>query len=271
MAKSPKTNTAPRPLRITEAAHRNHEELFPSHQSALKLTDPELVEVFDNFAFDEVLTESKLDTKTKVMMILASLIACQAVSEYRIMAGAALNVGVTPVQIKEILYQAVPYVGMARAFEFIQATNEVLANRGISLPLEAQSTTTPETRYEKGLATQKAVFGKMIDQLYEQSPKDQLHIQRFLSTNCFGDYYTRQGLAIKLRELVTLSILIALGGVESQIKGHIKGNLNVGNDRAVLMDLITQLLPWVGYPRTLNAMNCLNETAPPPPTGAKQT
>ena len=168
------------------------------------------------------------------MMILGSLIASQAVSECQIMAGAALNVGVAPVQIKEILYQAVPYVGMARAFDFLHATNEVLTSRGISLPLEGQSTTTPETRYEKGLSTQKAIFGKIIHRLYEQSPKDQLHIQRLLSANCFGDYYTRQGLDIKLRELVTLSILIALGGVESQIKGHIQGNLNVGNDRSIL-------------------------------------
>ena len=123
-------------MKITEAAQRNHEELFPNHQSTLKLTDPELIEIFDNFAFDEALAESKLDTKTRVMMILASLIACQAVSEYKIMAGAALNVGISPVQLKEILYQAVPYVGMARAFDFLHATNEVLTNRGISLPLE---------------------------------------------------------------------------------------------------------------------------------------
>lgn len=264
MAKTPKTKTTGRPVSITEAAHRNHEELFPNHQSTLKLTDPELIEIFDNFAFDEVMAEGKLDTKTRVMMILASLIACQAVSEYKIMAGAALNVGISPIQLKEILYQAVPYVGMARAFDFLQATNEVLTSRGISLPLEGQSTTTPETRREKGLAAQKAIFGEMIDQLYKQSPKDQLHIQHFLSAHCFGDHYTRNGLDRKLRELVTLSILIALGGVESQIKGHIRGNLNVGNDRALLMDLITQLLPWVGYPRTLNAMNCLNEVAPLP-------
>lgn len=244
---------------ITEAAHRNHEELFPNHQSALRGTDPELIEIFDNFAFDEVLAQSKLDMKTRVMMILASLIGGQSVKEYKIMAGAALNVGVTPVEIKEILYQSVPYVGMARAFEFLHTTNEVLTERGVSLPLEGQSTTSAETRQEKGMAAQKAIFGKMIDQLYEQSPRDQLHIQRFLSANCFGDYYTRNGLGIKLRELVTLSLLIASGGLEPQIKGHIQGNLNVGNDRAVMMDLITQLLPWVGYPRTLNAMRCLNE------------
>jgi 4-carboxymuconolactone decarboxylase len=128
--------------------------------------------------------------------------------------------------------------------------------------LEGQSTSSPETLYDKGLAIRKAVFGEMIDQMYERSPKDQLHIQRFLSANCFGDYYTRNGLDIKVRELVTLSILIALGGVESQIKGHIRGNLNVGNDRETLLSLITQLLPWVGYPRTLNALACLNEVAP---------
>jgi len=99
--------------------------------------------------------------------------------------------------------------------------------------------------------------------LYDQSPEDQLHIQRFLSSNCFGDYYTRTGLELAIRELITLSILIALGGVESQIKGHVRGNLNVGNGRDVLLDAITQLLPWVGYPRTLNALSALNEVAPP--------
>jgi 4-carboxymuconolactone decarboxylase len=56
---------------VSEAAHRNHEELFPNHKSTLKVTDPELIEVFDNFAFDEVLAHSKLDTKTRVILILA--------------------------------------------------------------------------------------------------------------------------------------------------------------------------------------------------------
>ncbi|MEH2162504.1 MAG: carboxymuconolactone decarboxylase family protein [Nostoc sp.] len=252
-------NRDDRPLRISETAHQNHEELFPNHKSTLKISDPELIEIFDNFAFDEVLAHSKMDTKTRVMLILASMIGSQALSEFKIMIGVALNVGVTPVEIKEIVYQAVAYVGMAKAFDFIHATNEVLSSRGIQLPLDGQSTTSQETRYDKGLTVQKAIFGETIDQMYERSPKDQLHIQRFLSANCFGDYYTRNGLDIKIRELVTLSILIALGGVESQIKGHIQGNLNIGNDKERLLCLITQLLPWVGYPRTLNALKCLNE------------
>jgi 4-carboxymuconolactone decarboxylase len=249
-------------MTITDAAHRNHEELFPNHNSTLKVTDPELIEIFDNFAFDEVIAESKLDTKTRVMLILAATIGSHAIGEFKVLAGAALNVGVTPVEIKEIVYQSVAYVGMGRAFDFVHATNEVLTNRGVELPLEGQATTDRATRFEKGLETQKAIFGEMIDKLAEQSPRDQLHIRRFLAAHCFGDIYTRTGLDLRLRELVTLSILIALGGTESQVKGHIRGNVNLGNGRDVLIDVMTQLLPWVGYPRTLNALACLNEIEP---------
>jgi 4-carboxymuconolactone decarboxylase len=264
MTTASQNDMAVRPGKLGETAHRHHEELFPNHKSTLQITDPELIASFDNFAFDEVLARSKLDTKTRVMMILAALIGSQSVNEYKIMVGAALNVSVAPVAIKEILYQSVPYVGMAKAFDFLHATNDVFANRGVSLPLANQATTSPEDRHEKGLAMQKAIFGEMIEQLHAQSPQDQLHIQQFLSANCFGDYYTRNGLEIKLRELVTLSILIALGGTEPQIKGHVQGNLNVGNNRSILVDLMTQLLPWVGYPRILNALKCLNEATPAP-------
>jgi 4-carboxymuconolactone decarboxylase len=249
-------------MAISETAHKNHEELFPNHKSTLKVTDPELIEVFDNFAFDEVLSYGNLDTKTRLMVILASLIAQQTLSEYKVMLGGALNVGVTPVEVKEIVYQSVPYVGIAKAFDFIHATNEILENRGINLPLEGQSTTSAETRLEKGLALQKEIFGDMIDKMYQESPANQIHIQKYLSANCFGDYYTRKGLDIKTRELLTFSMILSLGGCEPQLKGHIQGNINVGNDKEVLLSAVTQLLPYVGYPRTLNAIRCLNEVVP---------
>jgi len=249
-------------MRISETARKNHEELFPNYKSTLKITDPELIEVFDNFAFDEVISYGNLDAKTRLMVILGSLIASQTLSEYKIMLDGALNVGVTPIEVKEIVYQSVPYVGIAKVFDFINATNEILESRGIKLPLEGQSTTSPETRYEKGLKIQKSIFGEMIDKMYEESPANQIHIQRYLSANCFGDYYTRKGLDIKTRELLTFSIILSLGGCEPQLKGHIQGNLNAGNDKETLLSAVTQLLPYVGYPRTLNAIRYLNEVIP---------
>ncbi|MGA7608505.1 MAG: carboxymuconolactone decarboxylase family protein, partial [Anaerolineales bacterium] len=149
----------------------------------------------------------------------------------------------------------------AKAYDFIHANNEILEGRGIKLPLEGQATTSSETRFEKGLVVQKAIVGEMVDKMYQDSPASQIHIQKYLSANCFGDYLTRTGIDIRARELLTFSMLLSLGGCEPQLKGHIQGNMNVGNDKERLLSVITQLLPYVGYPRTLNAIRCLNEVA----------
>ena len=247
-------------MAISERAQKVHDELFPDHVSTLKETDPELIETFDNFAFDEVLEHGSLDARTRLMAQLAALIACQAHSEYRVIVGAALTIGVTPVEVREIVYQAVPYVGMGRAFEFIHATNEVMTERGIRLPLEGQSTTTPETRMDKGLEVEKEIVGaEVVEELYASAPDDEGHFQRLLSANCFGDYYTRGGIDVRTRELLTFAMLVSLGGCEPQARGHVAANLNVGNDRTVLLAVVTQLLPFIGYPRTLNALRVIDD------------
>jgi 4-carboxymuconolactone decarboxylase len=245
---------------ISEEAQRNHDALFPGHVSTLAKTDPELIEYFDNFAFDEVLRHSSLDSKTRLMVQLASMIACQAVSEYRVMLGAALTVGVTPVVVKEIVYQAVPYVGMAKVFDFLHATNDVLTDRGVELPLPGQSTTRPESRMEKGRAVQAQIIGAdRVEQLYASAPADEQHIQRFLSANCFGDHLTRTGIDVATRELLTFAMLVSLGGCEPQVKGHVAANVRVGNDRARLLAVLTQLIPFIGYSRALNGLRVLDE------------
>jgi 4-carboxymuconolactone decarboxylase len=246
-----------------QQAHKHHEELFPGYVSKLAVSDPEFITFFDNFAFDEVPRHGSVDLKTRLMVQLAAMIASQALREYRMMLGAALTVGVTPVEIKEVVYQAVPYVGMAKVFDFIHATNEVFTERGMALPLPGQSTTTPDDRMAQGLKVQKEIVGSdRVEQLYASAPADEQHIQRYLSANCFGDYYTRSGVDIPTRELLTFSMLVALGGCDPQVKGHVAANLHVGNDRARLIEILTQLLPWIGYPRTLNALRAIDEMAP---------
>jgi len=75
-------------MAIREDAQRNHDQLFPNHESTLKVTDPELIEIFDNWAFGDVLKDQTLDTRTRLMVQLAALIACQALSEFRVMRAA---------------------------------------------------------------------------------------------------------------------------------------------------------------------------------------
>jgi len=250
-------------MAISAAAKANHDQLFGDRVSALAQTDPELIEYFDNFAFDEVLRHGSLDTRTRLMLQLAALIACQALSEFRVMLGAALTAGVSPVEVKEIVYQAVPYVGIGRVFDFLHATNDVLKARGVELPLGGQSTTTPDTRDEQGLAVQKQIVGaERVDATYASATADERHIQELLSANCFGDHYTRCGIDLPMRELITFTMLVALGGCDPQVRGHVVANRNVGNGRSVLIAVITQLLPFIGYPRVLNALAAIDEVAP---------
>lgn len=194
---------------------------------------------------------------------LAALTACQALSEYRIILSAALANGITPTEAKEVVYQAVPYLGIGTVYDFLHTTNAVLTERGVELPLPAQSTTTPETRLEKGWVAQAAIVGtERLQAMHDTAPADQKFIQQWLTANCFGDNYTRGGLDLQTRELLTFAILVAHGGCDPQVRGHVAGNLNVGNGRAVLLDVLSQLLPYIGYPRTLNGLAAVNEIAP---------
>lgn len=226
-------------------------------------TDPELLAGFEHFANIDVPASTSLPLRLRQLASLAALIACQAREEFVTLLESAIGADISPVDAKELTYQAVPYVGMAKAAPFIDAVNSVLVAHDIALPLAPQATTTPASRHALGLAAQKQIVGSdAVDKMYATAPVDQAHIQKFLSANCFGDNYTRGGLDLATRELMTFVFIAAHGGCDPQVKGHVTGNINVGNGRAMLIDVLTQLLPLIGYPRTLNALRAINDAAP---------
>ena len=218
-------------MAITEFAKEYHEKMFPGYVSDFLRTDPEFIERFDNFAFDEVINQAGqgLDDKTRFMAILATLLGCQGVDEFRAMLPAAMNFGVTPVEIK--------------------------------VPLEGQAMTTTENRRELGTQAQVDIFGDGMRDFWQSGPEESRHINLWLSDNCFGDYYTRTGLSYAQREMITFCFLAAQGGCEPQLTAHAAGNMKVGNDKAFLIRVISQCLPFIGYPRSLNALACVNKAA----------
>lgn len=223
-----------------------------------RITDPEFVERVEHFTFDEVVTdpEQLLDEETRWLAILSALIGAQSAEAFRKLLPQALDAGLSPVAVKEMVYQAVDYLGLGRALPFLDITNEVFALRGIALPLENQATTTMDDRLEKGAQAQAAIFGEQMLEAWKAGT-----VNRWLAANCFGDYYTRTGLDLKARELITFCFLAAQGGCEPQLTSHSQGNMNLGNDKDFLLRVVLQILPYIGYPRSLNAITCVNKAA----------
>lgn len=246
-------------MAMTESAKKYHEKMFPGYVSSFLETDPDFIEQFDNFAFDEVANQNDLDGKTKFMAILATLIGCQGIDEFKAMIPAALQFEVSPVEIKEIVYQAVAYLGIGRVFPFLKGANEVLTAQGVTLPLPAQSTTTTENRLQGGIQAQVDIFGDRMQGFYKSGTEERRHINQWLAANCFGDYYTRTGLDYKQREMITFCFLSAQGGCEPQLTSHAAANIKVGNDKQFMINVISQCLPYIGYPRSLNALACLDK------------
>ncbi len=246
-------------LQLTEKAKENRDKVLPYYESDLNKTDPEFMEIFNNFLFDEVQMNTRLPERSQMLITLATLITNQSTKQYEIAVEAAINIGLKAVEIKEVLYQSAPYVGFSKMYDFLDVTNQIFDEKGIDVPIPGQSTTTRKDRIERGYEIQLNYFGKIIEDMNENTPKDQKHFNEFLKGYCFGDFYTRTGLDDQDRELITFSIIASLGGCENQLRGHTAGNLAVGNDKDTLIGAVTVLLPFIGFPRSLNALAIINE------------
>ena len=246
-------------MKISDQAQAYYESLFSGCEPQWFKSDPEFVEILGNFAFDEVIHQDDLDDKTRIMAILATLLGCQGIDVFEWMLEGAYQSGITPVEMKEMVYQGTAYLGIGRTLPFLTVINTFCEKHDIMLPLEGQSTTDAKTRLEKGSQAQVAIFGDHMKDFYRSGPEESRHINRWLAENCFGDYYTRGGLDLAQREMITFCFLSAQGGCEPQLISHAAANMRLGNDKIFLIKIISQCLPYIGYPRSLNALRCVNE------------
>ena len=105
------------------------------------------------------------------------------------------------------------------------------------------------------------IFGERMRGFAQSGPEKTRHLNKWLAGNCFGDYYTRGGLDTRRREMITLCFLAAQGGCEPQLTSHAAANMRVGNDERFLIAVVSQCTPYIGYPRTLNALRCIADAA----------
>ena len=243
----------------TDICKKNYKELFKGEALPSTGDDPEMMAILQKYIFGEVFTVGELDIKTREMLTVTSLAVQQTLPQLKAHINAALNVGVEPVELREAIYQLAPFIGFPKTLNALNILNEVFKERGVKTPLKSTVTVSEEERFIKGEAIQKPLYGQEIEESMKGLPENMgANVSKFLTEVCFGDFYSRDGLDLKTRELLVISILVTTGDT-AVLKSHIKGNLKAGNTKEIITAAIIQCLPYVGFPNTLAALRTAKE------------
>ena len=111
-----------------------------------------------------------------------------------------------------------------------------------------------ETRYDRGLATMRKMFGPGIDSALRSLESASPDLARCLVEFPFADIYARPGLDLKTREMLTVAALTVLGYPQAELKDHIRGALNVGCTPDQILEIILQMAVYAGFPAALEAV-----------------
>lgn len=246
-----------------ELCKKNFTALFGGEALTGQGSDPEMMDILQKFIFGEVFRTGDLDIKTREMITCITLTTMQTLPQLKAHAGAALNVGVTPIELRELVYLCAPYIGFPKTLNALATINEVFTERGIALPLEKQGTVTEENRFEKGNEIQEPIYGDAIKESLKNVPGglgDE--VARFLTEYGFGDIYTRSGMDMQTRELLVYCILTTLEA-ESQLISHTRSNIKLGNSKERLTAAVIQCLPYIGFPPAMKTLKIIQEVQSP--------
>jgi 4-carboxymuconolactone decarboxylase len=98
------------------------------------------------------------------------------------------------------------------------------------------------------------MFGPGIDIALKCLEAASPDLARCLVEFPFADVYTRPGLDLKTREMLTVAALTVLGYPQAELKDHIRGALNVGCTRGEVLEIILQMAVYAGFPAALEAV-----------------
>ena len=252
----------------TEACKQNYHILFGGEALTGQGTDPEMMDILQKFIFGEVFQTGKLTLKQREMITCITLATMQTLPQLKAHAEAALNVGVAPEELREVVYLTAPFIGFPKMLNAMTVVNEVFKERGISLPLEKQGVVTEETRHDTGKAIQDKLYPGGIASVMEGLPggmgKD---VESFLTDYFFGEIYSRGALDLQTRELLGYCVLATLEA-ESQLHSHYHGNINVGNTPEMLTAAVIQCLPYIGFPAAIKALHIIKQEYDKPVSAA---
>ncbi len=242
-----------------DVCKENYRTLFGGEALTGQGTDPELMDILQKFIFGEVFQTGNLTIKQREMITCITLATMQTLPQLKAHANAALNIGVTPEELREVVYLTAPFIGFPKTLNAVGTLNEVFTERGISLPLEKQGTATDSNRHEIGMTIQNRLYPEGIASVMDGVPGNMgKDVEQFLTDYFFGEIYSRGALDLKTRELLGYCVLTTLEA-ESQLQSHYYGNINAGISPETLTAAVIQCLPYIGFPASIKALRIIKQ------------
>lgn len=232
----------------------------PTPLDALADIAPDLGRYAVEFAYGDLYTRPALDLRERQLVTVAALVAFgNAAPQLRFHLAGALNVGCTRRQIVEVLIHSCVYAGFPAALNGIAAAREVFEATGDASTTEESAPVVEDNRYERGLAALTAVDGHAGEAVIAALADIAPDLGRYIVEFSFGDIYSRPGLSLRTRELVTIAMCAATGTAAPQLRVHIHGLLNVGGTRTEVVEVMTHLAAYAGFPAALNGITVARE------------
>jgi len=244
-----------------KAALDNFKQLFKANANEFKSNDPELMEILQKYIFGDIFSIGDLTIKEREMITVVCLASIQCLPQLKAHLNAALNVGNTPLELREALYTCFNFLGFPRTLNALDIFNTVMKDRKINLPLESGKTIKDEERLNKGLEIQKPLFGDALNKMLANVPGgigDKM--AQLITETYFGDTYSRKFLDQKTREMINVITLVALGNYQI-LKPHLATAIKLGYSKEKMAAVLLQCAPYVGGANAISAMLVLSEIA----------
>lgn len=220
---------------------------------------PDVARYVIAFGYGEVLSRPGLDLKSRQTATVAALASMgTAPEQLDFHIGAALNVGVTPHEIVEVLSLVAVFAGFPAALNALGSARKVFAARGITVePVKAY----PEGkgRRERGLAalesTSQGAGRTVLKSLADIAPD----LAGFILDFSYGDVIAREVLSPRAKEIAMIASAAARGAMRPQLKVHVAAGLQVGLTREEIVEILIQMAVYAGFPAALNGLFAARE------------
>jgi 4-carboxymuconolactone decarboxylase len=221
---------------------------------------PDLNRIAGEFLFGSIWHRPALKTQQREMITLTCLTVLKRDNQVRRHLGNALNLGLTPIQIVEVLMHSSFYSGVPATLDALTIASEVFKEKGVDYtPQEIfDPSETPDDLYNRGVARRTEYMGPPASGGQGPVTQAEREFSRLTTEYYWGSIWNRPGLDLPDRSICTMAALTALGR-ESQLASHIRGALNVGLTQEEIVEVFIHATFYCGLPFTRSAIDLANE------------